>query len=78
MFRNLMLATAGCLAGASALAADLPNRKSPEPYISAPPMFTWTGFYVGLNAGGAFSNRNGGGLTPVGFPVGPNAAPAAV
>ena len=77
MYRTLILATAGCLAGASALAADLPNRKSPEAFISAPPIFTWTGLYVGLNAGGAFANGNGSTLTPTGFPVGVNAAPAA-
>ena len=77
MFRNIMLATIGCLAGANAMAADLPARSTPAPFITAPPIFTWAGLYVGLNAGGAFNNRNGGSLTPVGFPVGANGAPAA-
>ena len=34
---------------ASAYAADLPMRAPPPP---PPPVFTWTGAYVGVNAGG--------------------------
>ena len=30
-------------------AADLPTRKAPP--IAPPPVFTWTGFYVGFNFG---------------------------
>jgi outer membrane immunogenic protein len=41
------------------LAADLPYRKGPPaPYTPPPPIFTWTGFYVGANAGGVFSNSS--------------------
>lgn len=40
------------LAAGSALAADFPSRKAPPAYIPPPP--TWTGFHVGLNAGGAW------------------------
>lgn len=41
------------LAG-SALAADLPARKSPPVFASPSAAPTWTGFYVGLTAGGAW------------------------
>jgi outer membrane immunogenic protein len=43
----------------SAVAADLPSRKAP-PYFPPPPPPPpmWTGFYVGLNAGGTWSESN--------------------
>jgi outer membrane immunogenic protein len=43
----------------SALAADLPSRKGPPPaYIPPPPMMSWTGFYVGVNAGYTWGESN--------------------
>ena len=41
---------AGALAG-SAFAADLPYRGPPPVYPPPAPIFTWTGFYVGIDGG---------------------------
>ena len=62
------LAVAGAV---SAQAADLPTRKEAPAPVFVPPAFTWTGFYVGVNAGGVWSN--GGTSTTVfadGLPIG--------
>ncbi|HYA80247.1 MAG TPA: outer membrane beta-barrel protein, partial [Methylocystis sp.] len=40
----------------TALAADLPSHKAPPVFVPPPPPLLWTGFYVGLNAGGTFSS----------------------
>jgi outer membrane immunogenic protein len=43
----------------SALAADLPTTKGPPPApYYAPPAFTWTGFYIGINGGWGFSQTD--------------------
>lgn len=61
MMRKILLATAAfAAASVPALAADLPSRKY-EPAAPAAvyaPVFTWTGPYVGLNAGVGFHQSN--------------------
>ena len=47
------LTVAGAVA---AQAADLPTRKEAPAPIFVPPPFTWTGFYIGLNAGGIITS----------------------
>lgn len=53
MKRLILASTALAMMSASAFAADLPARTmapAPAPFVAAP-MFTWTGFYAGVNAG---------------------------
>jgi outer membrane immunogenic protein len=59
--KRLCLAFVGLVALAgSAAAADLSAR--PAPYygapVYAPPPYSWTGFYVGVNGGGGFGGSN--------------------
>ncbi len=79
MKKSLLSATALALvvSAGTALAADLPSRKSAPVYVPPPPPpAMWTGFYVGLNAGGAFGGSNGSNITggPLGTTVGSVAA----
>src|SRR2546430_2572887 len=53
MLRRTLLASVGAIAlfGSAAFAADLPSRAPPPVYLPPPPVFTWTGLYIGGNAG---------------------------
>src|SRR4249920_2561342 len=58
IFLTLATATAFTVASAATvLAADLarPVYKAPPP---APALYSWTGFYVGIHGGGAWSNTD--------------------
>lgn len=65
MFRKKLLAGSVVLMsafGSAAFAADLPSRKY-APAAPVMPAFSWTGFYVGVNAGAAWTHGSTG-LTP--------------
>ncbi len=57
---KLLAAALACAATvSSAAAADLPSRTVPSGFAPpAPPPFTWTGFYIGGNAGAVFNGGN--------------------
>jgi outer membrane immunogenic protein len=54
----------------AAQAADLPTRKEAPAPVFVPPPFTWTGFYIGVNAGGIWpsGSRNANIFAPGTFP----------
>jgi outer membrane immunogenic protein len=60
MKKALFSATAIALAltAGSTFAADLSRKEAPI-YVPPPPPPMWTGFYVGLNAGGTWSDSSG-------------------
>lgn len=63
MIRKILASTVALVAvSGTALAADLPSRAPPPVYVPPPPIFTWTGVYVGLEAGDEFGTSRISGL----------------
>ena len=59
MRKVLMSTVAASTIIGSAYAADLPSRRPPPATYAPPlPIFTWSGFYIGVNAGGALRAGN--------------------
>jgi outer membrane immunogenic protein len=59
---RLLAATILCALCSPVLAADMPGRRATKPvYNQVPPAFTWTGFYLGANAGTVWGDFNKGG-----------------
>jgi outer membrane immunogenic protein len=60
MFRKSLLSTAALVAlGGSAFAADLPSRSAPPVYLPPPPpVFSWTGVYIGGQIGYQWGSAN--------------------
>ena len=55
--RKMFLTMVGWVATAPALAVDLPQRSSAGAPASAAPAYDWSGFYLGLDVGGASSRE---------------------
>ena len=66
MKKALSVAALALAMTGSALAADLPHYKAPPPPPPPPPPM-WTGFYVGLNAGGTWAQSNS--VNVISFPM---------
>jgi outer membrane immunogenic protein len=58
--KKLLLAGVAIIAlgVASASAADIPRRQMPAPVYVPPPLYNWTGFYVGINGGGGWGRSD--------------------
>ena len=80
--KGVAVAALTAIGAVAAQAADLPTRKEAPAPIFVPPPFTWTGFYIGVNAGGIWPSGSrdasifdpnfaaDGGFINAGFPGG--------
>ena len=68
-FLRSATALAGIAIAGSAFAADLPRRQAPPPVFVPVPVFTWTGFYAGFNAGYAFDASSRSNNSTFGVPA---------
>jgi outer membrane immunogenic protein len=67
LLRTGVYALALTLGVAAAQAADLPRQMPAKAPVYVEPPFTWTGFYVGINGGGAFGRSSFGPAFPTAF-----------
>ena len=66
--KKFFLATVALTAlAAPALAADMAVKAPAYVAPAAPPLYLWTGFYIGGHIGGAFQNNNNNGFNNGGF-----------
>jgi outer membrane immunogenic protein len=71
MFSKFLISTAAVVAlSGTAFAADLPSRVEPPVYIPPPPVFSWTGVYIGGQIGYQWGNGETVGPFPVTTPAG--------
>ena len=80
MFKKMIVASAICTMPVLAQAADLPVRApAPAPIAYAAPMFTWSGFYIGVTGGYAGDKFNyPARVTNPGGPIAPITANASI
>ncbi len=66
---TILGATAMLALASGASAADLPRKSAPQQFVQPLPIFTWTGFYVGINGGYLF-DTGGSRQSGEGFSIG--------
>jgi outer membrane immunogenic protein len=60
---RIVVALLGAIAmTGAAIAADMPVKAPPAPYVPAP-VWNWTGFYIGVNLGGTWANNDSDNFT---------------
>lgn len=57
MKRTALALALASLTAVPGMAADLPSRAPPPVFVPPPPLFTWTGFYIGGYGGYSFEGR---------------------